>query len=180
MSNRAKAVDPEKIADQIRKLYKKQGLPPEAAFTAIGDLYRGLGGEQGSPGPSGLVTMSEVDYPPIPKDAPMAKAEPARKKPKSHANGKADPRVNGRTGLRFTRFTLPAGPGWAARVARGLVRWREKHKLTVPVAAKQYQVDLTAWYRVERGTHVSTTALHIDNICQAIRLDIVDLLTLGK
>jgi hypothetical protein len=177
MSNRSKHVAADKIAKQIRELYKEQGLPEESAFVAIGDMYRGLGGDP-SPSKSGLVTMSEVDYPPIPQDQAMHKA-PAKRKKAKHVNGKA-PRPNGRTGLRFTRFSLPEGDGWAARVARGLVRWREKNELTVPVAAEKYGVDLTAWYRVERGMHVATTGQHIDHICEAIGLDIVDILTLGK
>jgi len=80
---------------------------------------------------------------------------------------------------RVTRFTLPDGDGLIARVARGLARWREQHNLTVPAASKQFQVDQTAWYRIERGTHPATTAVHIDVICEALGVDIIDLIQLG-
>lgn len=81
---------------------------------------------------------------------------------------------------RLTRFAQPGGDGWCARVARGLSCWREKRKLTVPLAAREHSIDQTAWYRVERGTFPATTAAHIDSICHAIKLDIVELIKLGS
>jgi len=85
-------------------------------------------------------------------------------------------RPNRKSGLVYTRFALPTGNGWAARVARGLSRWREERQLTIPQAAERYRINQTAWYRIERGTHPATTAEHIDDLCAAIRVDIVELL----
>lgn len=86
---------------------------------------------------------------------------------------------NGRSRLQFTRFALPEGDGWAARVARGLAYWREENRLTIPEAVEKYSFDQTLWYRTERGVFPQTTAKTIDRLCNRIGVDIVELLKSG-
>lgn len=147
------------IADQIRDLCKQQGLPDQAAFGAMSDFYRRLAGN--SPESESVQTL-EIHPTPNRMKAP----------------GRKQARVIG--GQKLTRFALPEGNGWVARVSRGLSRWRESRKLTIPVAAKKFSLNQTAWYRIERGNHPATTAGHIDDFCKALKIDLVELLKLGE
>lgn len=78
---------------------------------------------------------------------------------------------------RLTRFDLPQGSKWYERVARGLARFRESQGLSVPEAAKKYGIVQTVWYRIEGGGKSATTAKYIDQICEAIKVDMVHLMS---
>jgi hypothetical protein len=116
--------------------------------------------------------MARGDQTDIQERRPMASAV---KEPPARSNG----RQHGAP-LKRTKLKLPEGRRWVARFARGLILWRITNGLGIDDAAKKYGIDRSAWYRVERAVSNGITASHVDEICEAIGVDIVELLKLGK
>lgn len=86
--------------------------------------------------------------------------------------------VNGQRKVTNARNRQPAGNGFAARVARAVIAWREKQGLSVVEASEKYGIPKAAWYRIENSA-VQTTALYVDNLTEIMRLDLIDLLKAG-
>lgn len=100
--------------------------------------------------------------------------EPASRK--SKPKGKS---ANRKREQPLSRRTPPTGEGWAQRVARGLAIHREKLGMSVPAAAKEYNLDQHLWYRIESGALPQTTGLHIDKFLSALDLTIDQVLKLA-
>jgi hypothetical protein len=166
-SDNSVATDSVAMAKQLFEHLVAQGLPPADAWRRAGELL-----DVSSPFPArnDLVRMSQVDYSPANEDA-MATAtkQPVKRRAATHnGNGK------------LTRAEPATGTSWAARVARGLRHVRETAMLTIPKASEKFGIPVSTWYRVEGGTNPETTAVNIDQICEAIGKDLPYLYNAGK
>lgn len=117
-----------------------------------------------------LATISQVDYPATPGHEAMI----TKSKDKRASNGAA----NGHS-PKLTRKRMPTGPGWEERIARGLRRWREARGLSIPEAAKEYEVDQQIWYGIEGGDKPQKTGANLNLLCQKIGVDNIELQKLG-
>lgn len=124
-----------------------------------------------------VASLPQTDYTaPTNLDSPMT----TKTKPKKNGISFSERLATVNGPLKFTKFVLPTGREWYARVARGLARWRESKELTLTAAAGKFGPSQTQWYRIERGNNPATTAKFIDAICDAIGLDFAELIKLGE
>lgn len=80
----------------------------------------------------------------------------------------------------LSRREPPSGDGFAARIARGLAKYREQTlKMSVPQTAAAKDIDQHLLYRLESGALPQTTGQHIDEVLRKLGLDIIDCLKLG-
>lgn len=142
--------------------YENRGLSKAEAYAAIARYHTG--------GQNGVANLSQVDYT-SPQRETMATVAKT-KKTKGQSEKTRKPKS-------LQRFTLPEGDDLAARVARGLARWRAKHRMTIPAASRALKLNQTVWYRIESGHYAATAAKHIDSFCEATGMDVVELLKLG-
>lgn len=88
----------------------------------------------------------------------------------------SNPRLRGRP----RSVGMPAGNDWSSIVARGLIRLREKRRLSVKDLIDKYGINKSTYYRVERGQFPETTAIRIDELCDALRVSFLEIVTLGE
>lgn len=155
------------FAKQLFDHLVQGGMSEDDAWQRAGQLLRPAGGYANE---SDIGRMSQVDYSADRRETTMS----AKTLKKPSTNGKAARPTN------VTRTRATVSEGWVARIARGIQRWREKQGLSVPAAAAQIGMNLTAMYRIERATHPATTAVHLDGLCAAIGMDVEDLFALGR
>jgi hypothetical protein len=98
----------------------------------------------------------------------------------AYGNGMSNHSLTKERSKELTRRRMPVGNGFAMLAARGLIRWRESKGLSVVEATAKYGYGNDMWFKFERGTHPSLTGKNIDQLCEAIGIDVMELLKLGK
>lgn len=122
-----------------------------------------------------LVSTVNTHYTGTPGNGNMIKAVTKRKAPKRTTRDNTFDLPEGV----FINVPLPAGNDLEQRVARGIARFAERQKLTIPKLCKEYKLQTRLIYRLLKGNKPQTAILNFKKVSSQLGITSDELLNLG-